>query len=145
MLLKFINKFVNKHRYVEVIVWIFIYSALFVYFWKFTFNNFLGLLISLTGFILWIKSLKDLGSSFQISPKAKKLVTTGMYSKFRNPIYYSGFLIDIGAVIYTLNWIVFSIAFIIFIIQLFRIHKEEKILTQKFRKKYIGYKKQTWF
>ena len=110
MLLKFMNKFVNKHRYIEVIVWFFIYSVLFVYFWKGTFNNFLGLFISLTGFVFWIKSLRDLGSSFQISPKAKKLVTTGMYSKFRNPIYYSGFLIDIGAVIYTLNLIVFTIA-----------------------------------
>jgi protein-S-isoprenylcysteine O-methyltransferase Ste14 len=64
-----------------------------------------------------------------------------MYSKFRHPIYYSGFLMDIGAIIYTLNWIIFAVAFTIFIIQLIRIHKEENILIKEFGKKYLDYKK----
>lgn len=144
-MIKFIDKFVNKHRYFEVVVYFIIYSALLVYFWKASINNFIGFALLLAGFIFWIKSLGDIGSSFQVSPKAKKLVTTGMYSKFRHPIYYSGILGDIGLVIYSLNWIILVIASIIFLIQLTRINNEERILTSKFKKKYIEYKNQTWF
>ena len=143
-MIKFIDKFVNRHRYAEVVVDFFIYSALLVYFWTDSINNFIGFVILLAGFIFWIKSLEDIGASFQASPKAKKLVTTGMYSKFRHPIYYSGILMDIGLVIYSLNWIIFAIVFVIFLIQLYRIHNEERILIQKFGKKYLDYKKQSW-
>ncbi len=143
-MLKFIDKFVNRHRYVEVVVDFFIYSALLIYFWRNSINNYIGFVILLAGFIFWIKSLGDIGSSFQASPKAKKLVTTGMYSRFRHPIYYSGILGDIGLIIYSLNWIILILVVIAFSIQMIRIRKEERVLAQKFGKKYLDYKKQTW-
>jgi protein-S-isoprenylcysteine O-methyltransferase Ste14 len=145
MLFKFIDKFINRYRYLEVIILFVVYSFLFFYYWESAFNNFLGLFLFFVGLIFWIKSLKDIGPSFSASAKAKKLVTTGMYSKFRHPIYYSGILMDIGLVISTLKLWIFLIVFVIFLIQLIRIHREEKILIRKFGKRYIEYKKRTLF
>jgi protein-S-isoprenylcysteine O-methyltransferase Ste14 len=145
VLVKFVDRFINKYRYFEVVTLFIIYSFLFFYFWESAFNNFLGLFLFLVGLIFWIKSLKDIGPSFSASAKAKKLVTKGMYSKFRHPIYYSGILMDIGLVISTLKLWVFLIVFIIFLIQLIRIHKEEKVLIKRFGKKYLEYKKRTLF
>ncbi len=145
MLVKFVDRFVNRYRYLEVIITFIIYSFLFFYFWEFAFNNFLGFFLFFVGLIFWIKSLRDIGSSFSASAKAKKLVMTGMYSKFRHPIYYSRILMDIGLVISTLKIWIFLIIFVIFLIQLVRIRREEKILIKRFGKKYLKYKKRTLF
>jgi len=141
----FVDRFIKKYRYVEVFVHVLLYSLLFVYFWRSTSENFIGLLIFLTGLILWIESLKDIGSSFSGFPETKKLVTTGMYAKFGHPIYYSGTLMDIGLVIYTQNLVILIIVLFVFIIQLIRIHEEEKVLIKKFGKRYKIYKRKTIF
>src|ERR1700757_1662744 len=38
----------------------------------------------------------QLGASFSVSAKARKLVTTGIYSKIRNPIYVFGLMMLAG-------------------------------------------------
>jgi protein-S-isoprenylcysteine O-methyltransferase Ste14 len=38
----------------------------------------------------------QLGESFSVSAKARKLVTTGLYARIRNPIYLSGELLFVG-------------------------------------------------
>jgi len=41
----------------------------------------------------------QLGASFSVKAKASKLVTTGLYSKIRNPIYVFGALFLVGIAI----------------------------------------------
>lgn len=48
----------------------------------------IGMCIAIAGFALWLTARFQLGESFSVSAQARKLVTTGLYSRFRNPIYY---------------------------------------------------------
>jgi protein-S-isoprenylcysteine O-methyltransferase Ste14 len=57
------------------------------------------------GFALWLTARIQLGKSFSVRARARALVTTGLYSKFRHPIYlfggvaYAGLLIAWGKLI----------------------------------------------
>ena len=53
------------------------------------FVRILGLLLLVPNFILLTTARLNLGNAFSVSPQAKKLVTTGLYSRVRNPIYVS--------------------------------------------------------
>lgn len=101
------------------------------------------------GYLIWILGLITLKDAFQIRADAKILIENGIYSKIKHPIYLGGFIIDLGLIIFTyhtfLFWYLIGYTIIGNLIQLFRIKNEEKILLDKFGKKYIMYKKNTWF
>ncbi len=104
-----------------------------------------GISIAIAGFALRMTERYQLGSSFSISAQARKLVTTGLYSKFRNPIYlfagvaYLGLFIVIGNLILILGFLLF------YSHQLLRIRKESKVLEQTFGEEYRSYRARTWF
>ena len=50
----------------------------------------IGLFLVAVGFILWTLARFQLGNSLTVSAQAKQLVTHGLYSKIRNPIYVFG-------------------------------------------------------
>ena len=52
-----------------------------------TFPRIFGVLLTAVSFALWMTARIQLGRSFSIAPKATALVTRGLYSKIRNPIY----------------------------------------------------------
>ena len=77
--------------------------------------------------------------------KATTLVTTGIYSRIRNPIYVFGGLMLAGFILWV-NKPRLLLCFIILIpMQVYRIRKEERVLTEKFGSAYLDYKRQTWF
>ena len=47
-----------------------------------------GLVLAAIGLSGVILARRTLGQSFSVAPKARALVTTGIYSKIRNPIYF---------------------------------------------------------
>src|SRR5437868_185414 len=59
-----------------------------------------GLLIAALAFGLLTRARVDLGNSFSISPQAKQLVTSGIYSKVRHPVYVFGILLFLGFALY---------------------------------------------
>src|SRR5271163_4161964 len=59
----------------------------------------IGLVLALVGLAGVIVSRFTLGRSFSITAKATALVTTGIYSRIRNPIYVSGMFFIGGAVL----------------------------------------------
>lgn len=87
----------------------------------------------------------QLGQSFSVAAKAKHLVTTGLYSRIRNPIYVFGgiviaaFLVYIGQPLYLL-------AFVVLIpVQIVRARNESRVLEETFGEEYRAYKARTWF
>ena len=105
----------------------------------------LGIILALAGFILWMQARFQLGSSFTVTAQARKLVTTGLYSKFRNPIYFFGGVAFAGLFIVIGNPIVFLVFLLLYSHQLLRIRKEGKVLEQAFGEEYRQYKAKTWF
>ena len=86
----------------------------------------------------------QLGRSFSVTAKASHLVTTGLYSRVRNPIYVFSALFILGLIIWTGRpWLLLIFAVLI-PLQIFRSRKESQVLEAKFGQAYIDYKAKTW-
>jgi len=101
----------------------------------------LGLLIGLTGFVILILSVKAKKGFDELD----HLVTTGMYSKIRNPMYFGIILIHIGFPIAARSLLTL-ISAIIWIPLIFTWkYLEEQDLEKKLGAEYSEYKKRTMF
>jgi protein-S-isoprenylcysteine O-methyltransferase Ste14 len=98
------------------------------------------------GVIIWFFGKKALGEYFSISITPKGLVTSGIYSKIRHPLYSGTVLIYLGIGLF-LKSIIGLISTIILLVPLvvYLSIEEEKILLKKYGKKYLEYKKKTIF
>ena len=104
-----------------------------------------GAALMLGGYLGWLSARLQLGGSFAIQPRAKELVTRGVYSKIRNPIYVFGSLLIIGILLY-ISRPIWLLTFVVLIpLQVWRAHKEAKVLEEKFGEAYREYRKKTWF
>lgn len=119
--------------------------AYVVYTWEGNTFQVAGILIALISFSLWIRARLDLGESFSLRPEARTLVTTGLYAKIRNPMYVFGALGILGLLIAVDNVYAYPFFLILLVVQWIRVRKENKVLSDRFGKEYIDYKKQTWF
>ncbi len=106
---------------------------------------FAGLAIAAVGLALWVTARLQLGKSFAIRAEAKKLVTTGLYSKIRHPIYYFAGIAFTGLFLAWGEPIVFVLFVMGYSGQLARIQREERVLEQAFGEEYRRYKQSTWF
>jgi protein-S-isoprenylcysteine O-methyltransferase Ste14 len=108
-------------------------------------HHWIGAAISLPAFVLWMLARHQLGGSFAVRAEAKSLVTDGLYSKLRNPIYLFGGLSFVGVFI-SLGWYI-GATFVLatYVGQYFRAKREEQVLTEAFGDEYRAYKARTWF
>ena len=106
---------------------------------------YIGLLLLIPSTVLFTIARIQLGGSFQVSAEANKLVKTGIYKKIRHPVYLFGIIFLLGIIFVTQRFSLLIILAIVIILQINRIKKEEKVLTEKFGNEYLEYKKQTWF
>lgn len=104
-----------------------------------------GLLLSVTSFICWVMSRRELGNSFTVWPRARKLITTGMYSKIRHPIYFFSFLSLAGLIIAFQKPLLSILLLLLAVMQITRARFEEKILIAAFGQEFEKYKKGTRF
>jgi protein-S-isoprenylcysteine O-methyltransferase Ste14 len=104
-----------------------------------------GLAIAIPSFMLFVLARIQLGRAFSVQPKASLLVTTGLYSRIRNPIYFFGGLMIAGIIVWADRPLFLLIFAVLIPLQIYRIRKEERVLLEKFGTVYFEYKKQTWF
>jgi protein-S-isoprenylcysteine O-methyltransferase Ste14 len=104
-----------------------------------------GLAIALPAFVLFCIARVQLGRSFSVEAKATELVTTGVYSKIRNPIYVFGAIMILGVITWTGKPLLLLFYVILIPLQVIRARKESRILEAKFGDAYLEYKKRTWF
>ena len=105
----------------------------------------IGLAVAVIGLTGVIAARYTLGRSFSIKAKATALVTTGIYSRIRNPIYVSG-MFFLGGVLIIIKQPKLLIAFVVLIpMQIIRARREAAVLEAKFGDAYREYRKQTWF
>jgi len=104
-----------------------------------------GLAVALIGLAGVIVSRYTLGRSFSIAAKATALVTNGIYSRIRNPIYVSG-MFFIAGVVLMLGRPAFLAIFVLLIpMQIMRARREAAVLEATFGDAYREYRKRTWF
>ncbi|MGH9494407.1 MAG: methyltransferase family protein [Candidatus Sulfotelmatobacter sp.] len=97
------------------------------------------------GFILWTVARFQLGSSFAVTAQARHLVTHGLYSKIRNPIYVFGSCVIAGVILVAGHPIVLLVFAAIIPLQIWRGRKEAMVLEEKFGEDYRQYRAGTWF
>ncbi len=96
-----------------------------------------GMAIAVPAFLRFAAARIELGRAIRVRAKATTLVTTGIYSRIRNPIYLFGAVMILGIIILFLA--------VLIPLQVVRSRKEERVLTEKFGAEYLEYKRKTWF
>jgi protein-S-isoprenylcysteine O-methyltransferase Ste14 len=104
-----------------------------------------GLSIAAPSLLLLVLARIQLGRAFSIPAKASTLVTTGLYSRIRNPIYVFGALLVAGMIIWAGRPILLLILVGLIPVQIVRARKESRVLEEKFGTEYADYKRRTWF
>jgi protein-S-isoprenylcysteine O-methyltransferase Ste14 len=105
----------------------------------------IGLAVAIAGLFGVIIARYTLGKSFSVRAKATALVTHGIYSRIRNPIYVSGILLFFG-VFLMLGYPQMLLIFVILIpLQVVRARREAAVLEAEFGDEYREYRKRTWF
>ena len=104
--------------------------------------SFAGFLIIIIASIIMLKAVKDLASNLSPFPKPLangNLITSGIYSFIRHPMYYSLILISFGIFIINLSFYYLCLTISLTLVIKFKIILEEKYLNNKF-KNYFVYK-----
>jgi protein-S-isoprenylcysteine O-methyltransferase Ste14 len=105
----------------------------------------IGLLLGLIGLAGVILSRYTLGRSFSVAPKTTALVTHGIYSRIRNPIYICGEIFLVGLVLIVWRPGLLIILLLLIPVQVMRARREAAVLEAKFGEAYREYRERTWF
>lgn len=104
-----------------------------------------GICIAASALVLLVIARLQLGTAFSVKAKASTLVTTGLYSRVRNPIYVSAAFVILGLIIFAGQpWYLLVFAVVI-PLQAYRSSREAKVLEEKFGDAYREYRRRTWF
>jgi protein-S-isoprenylcysteine O-methyltransferase Ste14 len=105
----------------------------------------LGAIMAVFGLALVFVARANLGKSFSVRPDAKELVTKGLYSRIRHPMYVFVDVTFFGLVLaLELYWLILLLVGLA-ICQTYQARREGKVLRQKFGQLYLDYRDRTWF
>ena len=104
-----------------------------------------ALCLSAVCFVLWVVARLQLGDAFTVGAEAHTLVTQGLYSKIRHPIYVFGTLAFLFVVLALLGWSALGIWLIVILVQVARARREDRVLAETFGAEYAAYRSRTWF
>lgn len=103
----------------------------------------LGLLLLVGSLVLFWRSHYDLGSNWsptlEVSPE-QNLVTSGVYSLVRHPMYSSQLLFSLAQPLLLQNWIAGGLNFVVFVVFfVMRAGAEEAMMRERFGQEYAAY------
>jgi protein-S-isoprenylcysteine O-methyltransferase Ste14 len=104
-----------------------------------------GLILLVPALILLTISRIQLGNSFSLGPQATKLVTQGIYSRIRNPIYVFGAMVFSGFFLFIERPLLLLILAPVLVMQVTRARAEARVLEEHFGDDYRQYRAKTWF
>jgi protein-S-isoprenylcysteine O-methyltransferase Ste14 len=104
-----------------------------------------GLVLTIFGFGLLTIARVQLGDSFSVTPQARALVTTGVYSRIRNPVYVFSAIGIAGFMLYVGRPTLLLLFLVLIPVQVLRAHAEGRKLEEAFGEQYRDWKRQTWF
>jgi len=104
-----------------------------------------GLIMIVIGFAGWVTGRIQLGAAFSVKAKASILVTHGLYSRIRNPIYVFGSVLIAGACLFFEKPIYLLVFVLIVPMQIARAREEARVLEGKFGEEYRRYRSAVWF
>ncbi len=104
-----------------------------------------GLLLSLIGLAGLTVARVNLGNSFSIAPEARKLVTHGVYSRIRHPVYLFGALLIAGMALYIPLLYLLLLLVPVIPMQIIRAREENRVLEDAFGEEYREYRRKAWF
>ena len=104
-----------------------------------------GLVLMVPALILLTTARLQLGNSFSLAPHATQLVTRGIYSRIRNPIYLFGTFVFSGLFLFLERPLLLLLLVPVLILQISRARAEARVLEAHFGDQYRQYKAATWF
>ena len=104
-----------------------------------------GGVLAVAGYGLFITARLQLGKSFSVTAQAKELVTHGLYSRIRDPIYVFVGLMWFGVILALHLYWLFVPFSVLLVVQVIRVGREAKVMEERFGQAYVDYRKQTWF
>ena len=108
-------------------------------------ETFAGLTLAAISFALVVLARMQLGKSFTVTPKANELVTHGLYSRLRHPMYVFVDLTICGIALAAHRWYVLLLVVILLPLQIRNARRERTVLREKFGERYELYCRATWF
>ncbi len=87
----------------------------------------------------------QLGKAFSLKAEARELVTHGLYSKIRNPIYVFGVVMVVGLCLVFETPILWFLLPVVIVVQSIRARREARVLEAAFGDAYRQYRRKTWF
>jgi protein-S-isoprenylcysteine O-methyltransferase Ste14 len=104
-----------------------------------------GILLMTPALIFLTISRIQLGNSFSTAPRATQLVTHGIYSRIRNPVYIFGAMVIAGLFLFLERPYLLLLLVPVLILQINRARAEARVLEQHFGDDYRRYRASTWF
>jgi protein-S-isoprenylcysteine O-methyltransferase Ste14 len=104
-----------------------------------------GGIIAMASLSLILLARIQLGRAFSVRARASRLVTTGLYSRIRNPIYVFGCFFFLGLAMFIPAWWLLLALVIVVPMQVVRSRREAAVLEATFGEEYRRYRQQTWF
>lgn len=108
-------------------------------------QRYVGTVLVLVGIGFIAVARYQLGKSFSVKAEAHQLVTTGLYSKIRNPIYVFGMVLITGVILVLQRPVLWLVLVAALVGQTIRARREARVLEAAFGDAYREYRRKTWF
>jgi len=108
-------------------------------------ERYVGTILAVVGVIFIGVARYQLGESFSARAEARALVTTGLYSKIRNPIYVFGMVMITGLILVLQRPALWILLVVVVVGQTIRARREAHVLEAAFGDAYREYRRKTWF
>lgn len=129
----------------QVIAIVLLIAVLFAFPHRWTIYQVSGGALIVVSAALLMTARWQLGKSFSVTAQARALVTHGVYSRIRNPIYVFSACLILGVCLF-FECPYFLLVFAIVIpLQTWRARNEARVLEARFGDAYREYRKHTWF